>query len=869
MSMFQSLRFPQQIALTFIAGTLLLALVSSFVISSLSRHTVRETLIENGRQVTDDLAQNSTLALLYGSPENAAEAASSTLAFPDIEGVAIYDIDGKALWTSNELPKTLTLTGNLTELNLEYETDDSWCFLAPVFTGGIDDSSEDSPFIGEQLPAELAGYVRVLMGKKVLHKMGSDILRGNLTVSLILAFLLLVVLLFITSRLTNPLKNLAETMRRAQQGEEKIYAEVGGSKDIIEMGTAFNTMMGVLEAREMRLRESEERFRSLVNNVPGAIYRSTVGKNRKMEFLSSAIQDVGGYPASEFIDNKLRTFSSVIHHNDLDRIETIILEAVKLNQPYIIEYRILHANGEIRWAHERGRAVFDESGKPLWLDGAIVDITENKNVQHQLRVERALLRNLIDSIPDLIFFKNRSGEYLECNRAFEAFCRTPKETLLGKTGLELFPSEVAEFLREQDDITLDEGRAERFEKWVAYPDGRRVLLDTLKTPFSTKEGEILGVLSISRDISELYEYREHLEERVRERTQELSIANNKLKKAKEAADAANKAKSNFLANMSHEIRTPMNAIMGMIHLGLKTDLTLQQSTYLTKIQSSARLLLQILNDILDFSKIEAGKLGMEKVDFSLEDVFETLSDMISISAQKKGLEFLIKLTPGIPSPLVGDPLRLAQVLTNLASNAVKFTKAGEIVVSADILQQDPNQVILQFAVCDTGIGLNEKQMAELFGAFTQADSSTTRKYGGTGLGLAICKRLVNMMNGKIWVESTPDVGSRFFFTATFERSVECIKKRLEFSSDAQGLRVLAVDDNQTSLEIVQEILESFHFKVTSTTSAQNGMEILENTSESEKCDLVLMDWKMPGLDGLEATRQIKHNPSLLHPLQLS
>ena len=862
MNSFHSLRFPQQIALTFSLGILLLALASSFVISSLSSHTVRNTLIENGRQVTGDFARNSTLALLYGSPESAAEAAGTTLAFPDIEAVAIYDLDGNALLPSDELPKTVKLRNGLTKLKLEYETENAWCFVAPVYTGGIDESSEDSPFIGDHQSPELAGYVRVLMSKKVLDRIGINILRGNLTISLALAVLLLVGLLFITTRLTNPLKNLAAAMRRAQKGEKKVYAEIKGSKDLIEMGKAFNTMIEVLEAREKRLRESEERFRSLVNNVPGAIYRSTAGRKRKMEFLSSAIKDISGYSASDFVNNRVRTFSSIIHLEDNERIEASILDHVAMNQPYTLEYRVCHADGKVRWVSEQGRAAYSESGEPLWLDGAIFDITESKHVQQELRVERALLRNLIDSIPDLIFFKNTKGEYIECNRAFVEFCSTPKQTLVGKTGLDLFPPEMVEFLRDQDRITLDEGRAMRFERWVQYPDGQRVLLDTFKTPFSTKEGETLGVLGISRDITELYEYREHLEERVRERTKELSIANQELKKAKEAADTANKAKSNFLANMSHEIRTPMNAIMGMIHLALKTELTLRQSNYLKKIQSSTRLLLQILNDILDFSKIEAGKLELETVEFCMEDVFETLSDIISVSAQEKGLELLFKLPADLPNYWIGDPLRLAQILTNLTSNAVKFTEKGEIVVSVKLANKEPDFETLQFEVRDTGIGLNRQQISALFDAFTQADSSTTRKYGGTGLGLAICKRLVGMMGGKMWVESTPGTGSMFLFTANFVRSKSDIDEQRELSSDLHGRCVLVIDTNRTSLEIIQEILLSFGFTVEAAETVDAGISFLENSSNAVGVDLVIIDWKMSETNGTKLVKHIKHHPTL-------
>jgi len=473
------------------------------------------------------------------------------------------------------------------------------------------------------------------------------------------------------------------------------------------------------------------------------------------------------------------------------------------------------------------------------LDAAALrEIAAQKKATEEKARQQATLNALINSMPDLIYYKDPAGTYLGCNDAFARWLGQTVESVRGKTDSDLLGPERAAIVRERDQELLRELKPMLREEWVDFH-GKQVLLETVKAPFWDDEGRLIGVMGIGRDITQ----RKQAEVATRE--------------ARELAEAATRMKSDFLANMSHEIRTPLNAVVGLSHLVLKTDLTARQRDFVQKMESSAHHLLGIINQILDFSKIEAGKLDLEQKDFELETLLGTVTDVIAQKSSTKGLELVLSVAPEVPQRLVGDILRLSQVLINFANNAVKFTNRGEIVISVNVHKRAGDHVVLRISVRDTGIGMTPEQITRLFQSFQQADTSTSRRYGGTGLGLAISKRLATLMGGEVGVESVLGEGSTFWFTAMVGVGADRACEQAP-SLDLRGRRVLVVDDNDVARTVILGMLQAMTLEPTGVSSGKSAVSAVQWAAETGRpFEIIYVDWQMLEMDGLETVRRIQ------------
>jgi PAS domain S-box-containing protein len=531
-------------------------------------------------------------------------------------------------------------------------------------------------------------------------------------------------------------------------------------------------------------------------------------------------------------------------------------------------------------------------GFPVTLNGEVLSVMEFFSVE--IRPPDAELLAMLASIGNqigLFYGRRRAQDDLDrffmlsldmlCIVGFDGYFKRVNpawQRVLGYTPDELLTRPFVEFIH-PDDREASMAEASRistgedllhFENRYLHKDGTCRWFLWTATPFP----ELQVMYAAAHDITERKAAEETLADYARdlqvshgaleEQTARLAQLVKELEAARRRAEEAAETKSAFLANMSHEIRTPLNAIMGMTALALQSRLTPDQREYLTTVKSSAESLLAIINDILDFSKIEAKRLDLERTEFDAREVIGDAVRLLALRASEKGLELACHIVPAVPAALLGDPGRLRQVLLNIMGNAVKFTDRGEVVLRVTVEHTAPRQATLHFAVSDTGIGIPAEHQARIFDAFTQADSSTTRRYGGTGLGLAIAQRLVELMNGRMWVDSEPGRGSTFHFTADFETPRGATTTSSAARPDAlDGLRVLVVDDNDTNRRILDEMLASWRMTPTAVADATRALALLrEAAGGPASFDVVISDCQMPGTDGFTFAQRVKRDPQL-------
>src|SRR5208282_1455035 len=831
----------------------------------------KQTVAQNLAVVGDVLAGNSTAALTFHDAESAQEVLRALRAEPNVTMACIYTPDGKPF--------------------AKYARD-----------------AKDAGFVPPSRQAESTQFKNghlilfrniVLAGETVgMLYLDSDLERlharvrayaSNLLLTLLVTFSLAFVLASRFQRaISEPVLHLVATTKAvSDRGDYSVRAEILNRDEFGRLATEFNDMLKQIESRDLELQQHRESLEEQVAHRTSELVAMnaeiTVAKEaaeaeiterkraeselrRSQAYLaeSQRLSHVGSWAWK--VDQRESVFWSEehyrifglapgngamgfeeslrrVHPEDLPTFRRLVRESIAEKKDYETELRVLLPDGSLRNILGIGHPVINEAAEVVEFVGATMDITERKHAEEELYRSRQMLQSILNTIPQRVFWKDRNCIYLGCNRALagDAGLNDPVE-IIGKSDFDLPWRTSSELYRTDDRLVMEQGSAKlNFEERMGRSDGSMRWLQTNKMQLRDREGEVTGVIGTYEDITE------------RKRVEQV------LREAKDAAEAASRAKSEFLANMSHEIRTPINGIMGMTELALDTDLNTEQREYLGLVKSSSESLLLVINDILDFSKVESGKLDLETIEFNLYDCVGETMKALALRAHQKEFELVYDADPEVPAQLLGDPGRLRQILVNLVGNAIKFTQHGEVLVTIERLSQDAGGVELHFKVKDSGIGIPPEKQGLLFKAFSQADSSTTRKYGGSGLGLAISARLVDLMAGKIWLESSEGTGSTFHFTARFapaEIKPQPASPALE--ADLQNLSVLVVDDNQTNRRILCTMTRRWGMRPCPAQSGVTALAALETAQQKgDPFRLILIDGNMPVMDGFELAEKMQ------------
>ena len=646
---------------------------------------------------------------------------------------------------------------------------------------------------------------------------------------------------------------------------QNIANQIAGA---IHNAQLYNDLNQAMEA----LKESELRNRGLVEaaGISGlgiVIFKGDERNEVVCLFANEEAQRITGYSEEEL---RRIPFLELLHPAHRAVAASKYWSLVRESQdPILYQLVIRHKKGhKVLIEISAIRSVFQRERTMI---GFFRDISERKRTEEAIRRSEAILRSVLDALPVGVTIADKEGRILSINPAQRKIWAAEK-------------FERVEELREYRAWWPDSGNQMNLEEWpllrsirrgettinqvidVETVDHRRKTVLNSAVPIRDSRGEILWAIGVIQDITELKEAEDALRA-AKEQTEQI---NRQLEQAIEAAnqmaqeaDSANAAKSGFLAHMSHEIRTPMNGIIGMAGILRDTQLTSEQSEYLDVIQNSAKSLLGIINDILDFSKIEAGKMDLEVGDMDLSLLVEDTIDSFALPAERKKLELVALMAPKVPILLRGDASRLRQVLTNLLGNAIKFTQKGEVVLRVDLENEDHQLALVRFTVKDTGVGISQNHVVKLFEPFTQVDGSTTRRFGGTGLGLSICRRLVEMMGGKIGVESEEGKGSQFWFTLPLEKRAQEREEEVDVGKEYPTARILIVDDNSTNRQLIREMTKRWSFRMEEANDGFSALEKMElAAAEGDPYSFAFLDVSMPGMDGIELAEKIKQNSQL-------
>jgi PAS domain S-box-containing protein len=597
-------------------------------------------------------------------------------------------------------------------------------------------------------------------------------------------------------------------------------------------------------AVEEALHESEDRFRVMADSCPTMMW--VTDAEGGAQFINKTYREFAGATSEQVEGGK---WQLLIHPDDAAGYVGAFERAVREHKPFRAEARVRRADGEWRWLGSYATPRSSPGGTFLGHVGLSSDITQRRLDEQALRNSEEKFRQLAENIRQVFWMMPPSADQV-------VYVSPVYEQVWGRTCESLYqnPMSWTEAIH-PDDVEQShalfakqiQGERVDSEYRIRTPGGQEKWIRDRAFPIRDADGQLIRIVGIAEEVTE---QKRHEEELIH---------------AREAADAANRAKSRFLANMSHEIRTPMNGVLGMLQLLLETDLTPEQRRFTSVAQASGRAMLELIAGILDLSKIEAQKITLENLSFNLHLTIEEVVEPLRVQAKAKGLRFHSRLSPEAPQFLRGDAHRLGQVLTNLVGNAIKFTERGEVTLYTALESQDDKTATVRFAIADTGIGIRPEEVAVLFSPFVQADASTTRRYGGTGLGLAICKQLVEMMEGTIGVDTEEGHGSTFWFTAVFglaaagSEQPEIKRKEERTGAPATRIRndarILIAEDNAINRDVALAQLQKLGYNAT---AVNNGAEAIAALQQGSY-DLILMDCEMPVMDGFEATRRIRES----------